>query len=151
MTEFFKDWGAFILSVLAFGFSMFTFWKEEDQRTINKYIRERMEKEQKQEVQIDCKIDGCKKLNGKIFYCLQVRNNGNIPLKNVNLETEYSNYAAFYVQNYNVVPYEVLEPHKSFDIILEKRPEAPEKFYVQISWENEKGERQKINRLVSWD
>lgn len=148
--SFLKEWGGHILGAFALFVSIRREFKQQDQDKINKYVRERMEKEQIPRVALDCEIYSNVLLrSGKSEkeYYLNVVNNGNVNACNVNILFEDSVKIG---GDPSILPFDKLEPQHHFDMLIVPYRETPRKFKVQLLWETEDGNQDSVEKLVSW-
>lgn len=144
--------GGFITGALSLFISLRREFKQQDQDKINKYVRERMEKEQVPRVELDCEIYSNTLLrSGKSVkeYYLNVANSGNVGARNVNVLFEDSMNGRI-GSDASILPFDILEPQHHFDMLIVPFMETPRKFKVQLLWETEDGKQESVEKLVSW-
>lgn len=72
-------------------------------------------------------------------YKIKIWNSGNYIAKNVVASWETSNWIIFFDKE--KMPFEVLEPQKSFDLSIHTYEGAPRKLKITTEWEDEEGEK----------
>jgi hypothetical protein len=78
-------------------------------------------------------------------YRIKVWNSGNAPAKNVNATWEKESRFVFFDKE--KLPFELLEPQKSFELRISPFSGSPRKLCITTSWEDDKGE---IQSKVQW-
>lgn len=81
----------------------------------------------------------------KTNYKIKVWNSGNVAVKNVTASID--NSAQLILIDRDKMPYEILEPQKSFELRISTYDASPSKIYIVTEWEDEEGNKQTKKQL----
>ena len=81
--------------------------------------------------------------NGK--YRLKVWNSGNVSAHNVT--ARFNEDSKIILMDREKMPFEILEPQKSFELVIVIYNSSARKFTITTEWEDEKGEKQSKTQM----
>ena len=102
---------------------------------LKEYELEEKEKEQHKAPCIEARINHITKGNYKI----KIWNSGNAAAKNVTVSWDKESQIIFFDQE--KLPFELLEPQKSFDLAISTYSGSPRKLCITTAWEDSDGEK----------
>lgn len=102
---------------------------------LKKYELAEKEKEQQKAPCIEARINHIAKGN----YRIKIWNSGNAAAKNVTASWDKGSQIIFFDQE--KMPFELLEPQKSFDLAISTYSGSPRKLCITTAWEDSDGEK----------
>ncbi len=102
---------------------------------LKEYALEEKEKEQQKVPCIEARINHI--IKGK--YKIKIWNSGNAVAKNVTASWDKESQIIFFDQE--KMPFELLEPQKSFDLVISTYCGSPRKLCITTAWEDSDGEK----------
>lgn len=150
--EFIKTWGSLIIATVSLIFAVISFFKSSKAQKLQNKINEISLTLKKYELdKLFINKEACVQARfiqfSKNGYKIKIWNSGNSNAYNINLELDDSNII---IRDKDVLPYEILESSKSFELVVFIYPGARNKVKITTYWDNEQKEHKLKEQIETW-